>query len=164
MAEPPQEPGAPPYRFRKRRDGPVSDAVAPLLRPGLFVPWIEWIRTQPFLAGAVLVFCLTAVGGLVLSVPPGFLSSGGSTRAPVEGPDPLPTSSPAAPAEPSPASEAPAPSSWVVKPASEASALGLALVYAYRALPPGGDSRFEWYVQIQGPPSILEQVDEVRWR
>jgi hypothetical protein len=162
MAEPPQEPATPPFRFRKR------EAVEPRVRTGLFVPWLEWIQAQPFLAGAVLLFCLVAVGGLLLSLPPGLLSAGRSTGAPADVRDPVAVDTesptPATPVEPAPASEAATPSSWVVKPASAASPRGLALVYAYRALAPGGDSRFEWYVQIRGPRPLLDEVDHVRWQ
>jgi hypothetical protein len=160
--EPPYEP-----RLRKRRTGPDSEAVEPRLRPGLFVAWLQWIQAQPVLAIAVLVFCLTALGGLVLSLPPGLLSSGRSTRAadpaPASAPDPVPADTRPS-AEPTPASEAAAPSQWVVKPASAPSPRGLALAYAYRALPPGGDSRFDWFVQIKGPQSLLDEVDQVVWR
>src|SRR5512145_3229048 len=121
-------------RLQKRRAGPGAEAVESRVRPGLFVPWLEWVQAQPVLALAVLVFCLTAVGGLVLSLPPGFLSAGRSAdQAPANAPDPVPADtgrrSPAAPADPAPGSEAAAPSSWVVKPASDPSPRGLALVY-----------------------------------
>jgi hypothetical protein len=51
-----------------------------------------------------------------------------------------------------------------VKPASTPSPRGLALVYAYRALPPGGDSRYEWFVRLQGPQPLLDRIEVVRWR
>jgi hypothetical protein len=51
-----------------------------------------------------------------------------------------------------------------VKPPSTPSPRGLALAYAYRPRPSGGDSRFDWYVQIKGPRSLLESVDQVVWR
>jgi hypothetical protein len=145
-------------------------AAEPRLTPGLFLPWLQWIQEQPLLAGAVLVFCVTAVGGLVLTLPPGFWSAGGSTRvadqAATRDPSPsdTPRPSPATPAEPAPASEASAPASWVVKEPSAPSPRGLALAYGYRPLPPGGDSRFDWFVQIRGPQSLLEAVDQVVWR
>jgi hypothetical protein len=161
--DPPHEaPREPQIRLRKRR----SETVEPQIRPGDFVPWLQWIQEQPVLAIAVLVFCLTAVGGLLLSLPQGLLSAGRSTQQePVRAPDPPPAAAPAEPAPaPAPAAEPAAPNSWVVKPASPASRRGLALVYAYRELPPGSDSRFEWYVQIQGPRALLDEVDHVRWR
>jgi hypothetical protein len=158
--EPPHEaPREPPIRLRKRR----SDAVEMHIRPGRFVPWLQWIQEQPLLAIAVLLFCLTAVGGLLLSLPPGLLSAGRSTQESVSAPEPAPAA-PAAPDAPAPASEMAAPGPWVAMPASAPSARGLALVYTYRALPPGGDSRYEWYVQVQGPQPLLEEVDQVRWR
>ena len=158
--EPPHEaPREPQLRLRKRR----SEAVEPQIRPGRFVPWLQWIHEQPLLAIAVLLFCLTAVGGLLLTLPPGLLSAGRSTQEPVSAPEPAPAA-PAAPDAPAPASEAAAPGPWVARPASAPSPRGLALVYAYRALPPGGDSRYEWYVQVQGRQSLLEEVDQVRWR
>jgi hypothetical protein len=144
----------------------------PRVRPGLFVPWGQWIREQPLLTAAVLLFCVTSIGGLVLSLPPGFWSSGRSTRIadppPASAPEPAAADasapSPAIPAEPAPASEATAPGDWVVKPPSAPSPRGLALAYAYRPLPPGGDSRFDWFVQIKGPQTLLESVDHVVWR
>jgi hypothetical protein len=140
------------------------------LTPGHFVPWLRWVQEQPLLAGAVLVFCVTAVGGLVLSLPPGFWSAGRSTRvedrAPASEPVPLdtPRPRPATPAETAPASEASAPGFWVVKEPSAPSPRGLVLAYAYRPRPPGGDSRFDWFVQIKGPRSLLKEVDQVVWR
>jgi hypothetical protein len=48
--------------------------------------------------------------------------------------------------------------------ASAASARGLAVVYRYRALPPGGESRYEWIVQLRGVRPVLDGVDAVSWR
>jgi hypothetical protein len=146
--------------------------LEPRLRPGLFVPWVRWIQEQPLLTAAVLLFSVTSIGGLVLSLPPGFWSAGRSTRIadprPASAPEPSASDasapSPATPAEPAPASEATAPGSWVVKPPSAPSPRGLALAYAYRPLPPGGDSRFDWFVQIKGLRTLLESVDQVVWR
>ena len=108
----------------------------------------------------------------MLSLPPGFWSAGRSTRVvdqePTSAPEPSPLAaeprSPAAPADPAPASEAAAPGSWVLKPESASSPRGLALAYAYRTRSPGGDSRFDWFVQIKGARSLLEEVDQVVWR
>jgi hypothetical protein len=169
---PPEAAGEPQPRLRKRRSRPGSEAIEPHLRPGLFVPWLRWIQDQPLLAAAVLVFCLTAIGGLVVSLPTGFWSAGRSTSvadpAPSSVPEPLASDprprGPAPPADPAPASEPAAPGSWVLKPESAPSPRGLALAYAYRTRPPGGDSRFDWFVQIKGARSLLEEVDQVVWR
>ena len=53
---------------------------------------------------------------------------------------------------------------WVEAAASSPSARGLALVYRYRTLAPGGESRYEWIVQIRGTRPVLDGVDVVRWR
>jgi hypothetical protein len=171
VSEPPGADLPPPQlRFRKRRSGPDSLTAEPRLKPGLFVPWLQWIREQPLLAGAVVVFCVTAIGGLALSLPVGFWSAGRSTRIADQVPasEPLPADTPqpsrVTPAEPAPVSEATAPGAWVVKEPSAPSPRGLTLAYAYRPLPPGGDSRFDWFVQVKGPRSLLEEVDQVVWR
>ena len=44
------------------------------------------------------------------------------------------------------------------------SARGLALVYRYRTLPPGGESRYEWIVQVRGARPVLEGIEVVSWR
>jgi hypothetical protein len=89
-------------------------------------------------------------------------------RAPANPPAATPVetapSSPPTPAPKAPAGEAAVKGPWVVRAASAPSPRGLALVYAYRTLPPGGESRYDWYVQLQGAKSLLEKVDLVRWR
>jgi hypothetical protein len=133
-----------------------------------------WFRNQPALASAFLSFCLVAVGGLVAILPPGTLSIGRTDRgasggwmgssgartstAPAEAPVPRPSTP--EPAE-TPAAE---PGPWVEQPPSPPSARGLSLVYRYRTLPPGGESRYEWIVQVRGAHAVLEGVDMVSWR
>jgi hypothetical protein len=162
----------PPRRWDRLRRRSGRDVVEARERPRLLAPWLEWIRAQPVLAVAVLVFCVAALAGLVLTLPPGLLSAGRSTG----GADPAPGSA----AEPPPAESAPtsrasapdqtprgeetAPRPWQVNPASTPSPRGLALVYAYRALPPGGESRYEWFVRLEGPRALLEGIEVVRWR
>jgi hypothetical protein len=132
------------------------------------------------------VFCLFSIVGLVMSIPPGMRSAGRSSRvtdvpppsAPRPEPTAAPTRKPAVPVETPPAARKPvapeppkapvetpaAEGAWVRSSPSPASPRGLALVYAYRTLPPGGDSRFEWYVRLQGSRSLLDDVDMVIWR
>jgi hypothetical protein len=132
--------------------------------------WSDWVRAQPVLAGALLAFCLFAIGGLMLVVPSGIVP--GDPSHPVEPGSAPPAAEPEDTAPPSrgapavqPAErETPARVPWTVQPASAPSPRGLALVYAYRALPPGGESRFEWFVRLQGVQSLLDRVDVVRWR
>lgn len=133
--------------------------------------WLQWVRTRPALAVAVLVFCLTAVVGLVLSLPPGMMSAGRSSRVaerasaePAAAPAGTAPRGPGAPADEAPESEPVATGPWVVESASPPSPRGLALIYAHRTLPPGGESRFEWVVRLQGARSVLEGVDMVGWR
>jgi hypothetical protein len=47
--------------------------------------------------------------------------------------------------------------------ATPASSRGLALVYRYRTLPPGGESRYDWIIQLRGARSVLDGVDMVSW-
>jgi hypothetical protein len=133
------------------------------------VSWLQWVRAQPALAAAVLAFCLIAVGGLLLSVPSGIVPADRNApvapaNAPAVAPGDTAPSSPATPPPRAPAGEAAARDPWVVQSASAPSPRGLALVYAYRKLPPGGESRYEWFVRLQGAQSLLEGVDVVRWR
>jgi hypothetical protein len=147
-------------------------------RSGLIGPWLEWIRLQPGLAAAVLVFCLVAIVGLVLTLPRGALvpirmrrSTGGASVSEPSMPE---SREPAARPEPTargpgvPGSESPPPAPeagpWVQESPSAPSARGLALAYRYRVLPPGGDSRYEWIVQVRGAASVLEDVEVVTWR
>jgi hypothetical protein len=132
------------------------------------------MRAQPLLAAALLAFCVVAIGGLVASLPRGALSVGRTTRspggasvsAPVPGPPAPPARVPASRAPAAPAEETPSagPGPWVEKEPSSPSARGLALVYRYRALPPGGESRYEWIVQVGGARSMLDDVEVVSWR
>jgi hypothetical protein len=55
------------------------------------------------------------------------------------------------------------PGPWVDATPSSPSPRGLAPVYRYRTLPPGGESRFEWIVQVRGALAILDTVDVVKW-
>lgn len=131
--------------------------------------WLAWARTNPLLAGAVLVFCVGALAALLVSLPPGLLRS--PTQGPVRGTArPRPTvetttsagGSGAWQPETPPADASPGP--WVDGGApSPSSSRGLSLVYRYRTLPPGGDSRFDWVVQIRGERATLDGVDLVTW-
>ena len=167
----------PGVRFRSRRPRPASapsDSEARPGRGGVLVAWLGWFRAQPALAVAFLVFCIVAIGGLVLSLPRGTLSTGRTTRSAgsvsVSAPTPR---APTAPAE-APASGAPdsppdevagaVPGPWIVEAPSSPSARGLALAYRYRALPPGGDSRYEWIVQLRGARTVLDGIDVVNWQ
>jgi len=171
--------------WRKRGDGrapaPGGGAVEPPARPRAGPPGsvLQWVRAQPALAAAVVAFCLVALVGLALSVPSGLVPA--DRRGPADEADQPPASAPAnstpadtvsresapqepaAPAAPPAGREPAAPGPWLVQSAASRSPRGLALVYAYRALPPGGDSRFEWYVRLEGARSLLEGVEMVRW-
>jgi hypothetical protein len=136
--------------------------------------WLVWARANPLLAGMVLVFCVGALAALLLSLPAGFLRPGahGPSRAaarPHAGDE-----SPAAASsstggtgswQPEAApSDAAGTGPWVDGGApSPPSARGLSLVYHYRTLPPGGESRYDWIVQVRGEISVLEGVDLVTW-
>jgi hypothetical protein len=140
-------------------------------------PWWQWVRANPGLAAAVVGFCVAAVVGLVLSIPPGLMSAGRTVRTddarpeeesamPADEPA-APSPAPPAPAPPAPPSAPPAPVTrpWTVKaPEAERSPRGLGLAYGYRALPPGGESRYEWFVRLEGLRSVVEGIDEVRWQ
>src|SRR5262245_36479007 len=172
--------------WRKRGDGraPAPGGGAAEPPPGSV---LQWVRAQPVLAAAVVAFCLVAVVGLALSIPSGPSGLAPADRrqpvddtagqppasAPAAAPaDPRPADDaaretaprpPSAPAAPPPKSAPPARRPWLVQSASSPSPRGLALVYAYRALPPGGESRFEWYVRLEGARSLLDGVEMVRW-
>jgi hypothetical protein len=141
--------------------------------------WLAWIRAEPVLALAVLGFCVVAVGALVLSLPRGTLSSGrasrGASGASVDAPAPPASVGPRdAPLSRAPVSRAPdsvadraagaEPGPWVEKTASAPSVRGSFLVYRYRTLPPGGESKYEWIAQVQGARSVLDGVEVVMWR
>jgi hypothetical protein len=138
-------------------------------RSGLAL-WVAWARRQPLLAAALVGFCVVAIVGLFLTVPRGAPSvsragrtSGGASSSLPEpvAPSGPPASRPAdAPAETSSS----APGAWVGSAPSIVSGRGLALVYRYRTLPPGGESRYEWIVQVQGPRRVLDGVEVVTWR
>jgi hypothetical protein len=134
--------------------------------------WLAWARAYPLLAGVVVLFCAGALGALLLSLPPELLRSGSHGQVRVA-------------ARPRAADEATAPASgaggtgswqpeastsdaaagpWVDGGApSPVSPRGLSLVYHYRALPPGGESRFGWIVQIRGERDVLDGVELVTW-
>ena len=178
MMEPPgtdprtRPPGEPLPRLRKRRSAPERGAVEPRIRPGLFVPWLQWIQDAAAPGGRRPG--LLSHGHRRPGAEPShrLLVRGTSTRvadpAPTSAPEPLASDprprGPAPPADPAPAGEPAAPGSWVLKPESAPSPRGLALAYAYRTRSPGGDSRFDWFVQIKGARSLLEEVDQVVWR
>ena len=145
-------------------------------RVGAPVTWLGWIRKQPLLAAACLGFCLIAIVGLALNLPRGTLSAGRTSRAPRVASSNAPaTETPVAPRE-APASRAPSsrgaeaptaepePGPWVHEAPSAPSPRGLALVYRYRTLPPGGDSRYQWIVQVRGTRPVLDGVELVTWR
>jgi hypothetical protein len=128
--------------------------------------WLAWARANPLLAGMVLCFCAGAIATLLLSLPPGLLrsKSPGQSRG---------ATRPHASDEPAPAGGSgswqpgalsdPAPGSWVDGTPSSPSARGLSLVYRHRPLPRGGESRFDWIVQVHGESTVLEGVDLVTW-
>jgi hypothetical protein len=163
-----------PGASRPRPTRALADAEVHPDQGGALAVWLRWIRAQPVLASAFLVFCVVAVGGLVLSLPRGTMSTGRTSRtaggASVSNPTRrtlvAPPEAPASRVPDSPADEAPGaePGPWVEKAPSAPSTRGLALVYRYRMLPPGGESRYEWIVQVRGAPSVLEGVDVVSWR
>jgi hypothetical protein len=136
---------------------------------------MAWARAQPLLAVLVLGFCLVAIGGLVLSAPRGSLTAGRTLRSATGATATAPVPRASAPGGDAPASRIPGSSAepptpalgdagpWVRTAPSPPSARGLALVYRYRTLPPGGESRYEWIVQVQGAESVLAGVDVVSW-
>lgn len=163
-----------------RRPGPASGPADAREQSGGASPlgtWGAWIRAHPGLAAAFLGFCLVAVVGLVVSLPRGILSTGRTSR-PATGASvsaPPGRALPASPASPAPrvpgprATETPraepgATGPWVEEAASAPSARGLVLVYRHRTLPPGGESRYEWIVQLRGARPVLDGVEVVSWR
>jgi hypothetical protein len=161
-----------------RRDAHRPDAPKPVAVPsgpaGRRVSWREWVRAQPILTAAVLVFCLVAIGGLFLSLPRGIWSTSRSGQS-VGGPrgglqaTPAPEDPAKAPAAPEPTDEGQdarpaAPGPWTAMAPSPASPRGASLVYHYRTLPAGGESRYEWIVQVRGERSVLDDVEVVSWR
>jgi len=167
-----------PFRGKRSPDAGGEAGDRPRAQPGerrvsASGSWLQWARAQPALAAAILAFCVIAIGGLVLSLPSGIVPADRGDRVADEGPPANPPaaapadtapSSPAPPAPTAPTGEVAARGPWVVQSASAPSPRGLALVYAYRKLPPGGESRYEWFVRLQGSRSLLEGVDLVRWR
>ena len=136
-------------------------------RGGVLAEWLGWIRSQPVLAAAFLGFCVVAGGGLILSLPRDTPSidrtprsgGGGSTSASFARTEA--SRAPGSSADGDPGTE---PGPWVEKAPSPPSARGLALVYRYRTLPPGGESRYEWIVQVRAPRPVLEGIEVVNWR
>lgn len=165
-----------------REAGGDAGEPAPASRQGRgrgLAAWLAWIRAEPFLALAVVGFCVVAIGALALSLPRGTLSSGRTSRgaggASVDAPaSPVPAPPRDDPVSRAPVSRAPAsgadraaggqPGAWVEKAASPPSARGSSLVYRYRTLPPGGESPYEWIAQVRGARSVLESVEVVTWR
>jgi hypothetical protein len=130
---------------------------------------MEWIRAQPFLATAVLGFCVVAIGGLVMSLPRGLWSSRSAGSAHVTTPAPsVPVAKDPSESRPSgdagPRAEPQEPGPWVEPAVPPPSSRGVSLVYRYRTLPPGGESRYEWIVQVRGPRPVLEGIEVVGWR
>jgi hypothetical protein len=41
---------------------------------------------------------------------------------------------------------------------------GLTVVYRYRTLPSGAESRYEWIIQLRGARPVLDGVELVTWR
>ena len=128
-----------------------------------------WVRAQPFLAMAIIGFCVVAVVGLVVSLPRGVWPTRSAGRAHVAAPAP-PASTGTIPSRPRSsedvvsraAPEEPGP--WVEPAVPPPSSRGVSLAYRYRTLPPGGESRYEWIVQVRGPTSTLASIDVVSWR
>jgi len=131
--------------------------------------WLGWARANPLLAGIVVIFCAGAIGALLLSLPPELLHSGSRGQArvaarPRTADDPLVPAGGSGSWQPEASPSDAAAGSWVDGGApSPASARGLTLVYHYRALPPGGESRFGWIVQIRGEREVLDGVELVTW-
>lgn len=148
--------------------------IAPRAQSGGPAPsgsWRQWARANPWLAIAVPGFCLAAVVGLVWSIPASIVSEDHTAKVDEGAPaetraasqdDPAPPS-PAAPATEVPRPE-PAARPWTVESASARSPRGLSLVYGYRSLPPGGESRFEWFVRLEGLRSVVDGVEQVTWQ
>ena len=128
-----------------------------------------WVRAQPFLAMAIVGFCVVAVVGLVVSLPRGVWPTRSAGRAHVTTPAP-PASTGTIPSRTRPSEDVVAraapeePGAWVEPAAPPPSSRGVSLAYRYRTLPPGGESRYEWIVQVRGPRSTLEDIDVVSWR
>ena len=131
--------------------------------------WLAWARANPLLAGMVLVFCAGALTALLLSLPPGLLRSAshGQSRGAAR---PHVADETAASAggsgswQPGASPFDAAAGPWVDGGApSPPSPRGLSLVYRYRTLPPGGESRFDWIVQIRGERAVLDGVELVTW-
>jgi hypothetical protein len=164
--EPGDGPGAPRERRQLEPRG-----VERVTRPGgggALTLWLGWIRAQPLLAVALLGFCVVAVVGLLVSLPSGLLPAGHTDRPPRTATVPtpaVPSESPASriPSEPPAPEPSTQPGPWIEEAPSSPSALGLALVYRHRLLPPGGESRYEWIVQVRGPRPVLDAVDVVTW-
>ena len=131
--------------------------------------WLAWAWANPLLAGTVLVFCAGALAALLLSLPPGLLRSASHGQARVaaqpRGADEAAASTGGSgswPPEASPPESGAGP--WVDGGApSPPSERGLSLVYHYRTLLPGGESRFGWIVQIRGERAVLDAVELVTW-
>jgi hypothetical protein len=136
--------------------------------------WRGFVRDQPLLAAAVLAFCVIAVVGLWQTLPGGLLGAGRTGRVPQGASATSSPPPPAAPPATTPASPAPAPAdappaidspgAWFVADASPPSPRGLAVVYAHRLRPPGGESRFDWVVQLRAARPLLDTIDVVAWR
>src|SRR5262245_59540117 len=129
----------------------------------------RWIRAQPVLAASVVTFCIVAIAGLLVSLPRGILSTGRTSRPPTGASASAPVKPPGDPAPSSPAPSGPTggaaePGPWIEGATSAASAHGVSLVYHHRTLPPGGESRFEWVVQLHGARPTLDGIDVVTWR
>lgn len=150
----------------ERHPTPDRSLEGPVGNPGAGA-WLAWARGNPLLAAMVLVFCTGATAALLLSLPPGLLRSPspGQPRSAARSRAPDETASVGGsgswqPDTPSDAAAEP----WVDGgSASPPSPRGLFLVYRYRALPPGGESRFDWIVQVRGETAVLGTIELVTW-
>jgi hypothetical protein len=162
---------------RRGEPATVSGARPPRGGGGILAAWMAWLRSQPLMAGVVLGFCIVALGGLILSLPAGMLfpvrtgrsargASATSPTTPASAPSPVipPSRIPDSPSGETPSARSEEPGPWVEAAPSPRSARGLALVYRYRVLPPGGESRYQWIVQIRGARPVLDGIDVVSWQ
>ena len=150
---------------------PVSDDAREALTRGTpgAGAWLAWARANPLLAGMVLIFCAGALAALLFSLPPGLLRSGSHGQSRVAARPPAADETAASVGgsgswqpEASPSDAAAGPWSDGGAP-SPPSPRGLSLVYHYRTLPPGGESRYDWIVQIRGERAVLDGVELVTW-
>jgi hypothetical protein len=132
-----------------------------------------WVRAHRGLTVALVVFCVAAVVGAVVSLPRGALLSGRVSRPATGASASRPREE--SPAADRPASRLPAPADqpspepagagpWVHETDAPPSERGLTVVYRYRTLPSGAESRYEWIIQLRGARPVLDGVELVTWR